>query len=131
MSKDMTQESLAALRVAQSTPDDLIKSFVSPASATTGLQAYNLEAPSKKLYPVLTPLRNSIARVGGGFATQANWKAITNINVNNQRAGVSEGKRGGAIQHTVSDYFAAFRGFGLENSVTFRSQIMHQNYERC
>lgn len=125
----MTPESLAALKVAQSTPDDLIKSFVSPASATTGLQAYNLEAPSKKLYPILTPLRNSIARVGGGFATQANWKAITGINVNNQRAGVGEGKRGGVIQHTVADYFAAFRGFGLENSVTFEANYASKNYE--
>lgn len=126
---DMTNESLAALRVAQSTPDDIIKSFVSPASSTTGLQAYNLEAPSKKLYPVLTPLRNSIARVGGGFATQANWKVITNINVNNQRAGVGEGKRGGLIQHSMSDYFAAFRGFGLENNVTFEANYSAKNFE--
>lgn len=49
--------------------------------------------------------------------------------MNNQRAGVSEGKRGGQIQHTVSDYFAAFRGFGLENSVTFEANYASKNYE--
>lgn len=129
MSQHMTQESLNALKIAQGTPSDLIKSFVSPTSASTGLQAYNLEAPSKKMYPVLTPLRNIIARVSGGYAIQANWKAITNINVNNQRAGVSDGKRGGVIQHTVNDYFAAFRGFGLENSVSFEADYASKNFE--
>lgn len=124
-----TQETLALLKVAQASPDDILKSFVQPGSATTGLQAYNLEGPSKKLYPVLTPLRNSIARIGGGYATQANWKAITNINVNNMRAGVAEGKRGGNIQHAQAEYFAAFRGFGLENNVTFEANYASKNYE--
>lgn len=127
--KNTTQETLALLKVAQSSPDDLIKSFVQPSSATTGLQAYNLEAPSKKLYPVLTPLRNAIPRIGGGFAIQANWRAITNINAANVRAGVSEGKRGGIISHTSSEYLAAFRGFGLENNVTFEAGYASKNFE--
>lgn len=129
MGANTTEETLALLKVAQSSPDDILKSFVQPGSATTGLQAYNLEAPSKKLYPVLTPLRNSIARIGGGYASQANWKAITNINVNNVRGGVAEGKRGGVITHAQSEYFAAFRGFGLENSVTFEANYASKNYE--
>lgn len=129
MGANNTQETLALLKAAQASPDDLIKSFVQPSSAVTGLQAYNLEAPSKKLYPVLTPLRNEIARVGGGFATQANWKAITNINVGNTRAGVAEGKRGGLINHEQSEYFAAFRGIGLENNVTFEAGYASKNFE--
>lgn len=124
-----TAETLNLLKAAQSTPDEILKSFVQPSTATVGLQAYNLEAPSKKLYPVLTPLRNSIPRVGGGYAIQANWKAITNINVGNTRAGVSEGKRGGKIDHTLSEYFAAFRGYGLENSVTFEANYASKNFE--
>ncbi|MEN6630532.1 MAG: hypothetical protein ABFC42_12900 [Sulfuricella sp.] len=124
-----TEETLALLKVAQSTPDDLIKSFTQPASATAGLQAYNLEAPSKKLFPVLTPLRNTIARISGGYASQANWKAITNINVGNVRGGVAEGKRGGAITHAQAEYFAAFRGFGLENYLTFEANYAAKNYE--
>ena len=124
-----TEETLELLKFAQSSPDDLIKSFAQPGSATTGLQAYNLEAPSKKLYPILTPLRNSIPRIGGGYATQANWKAITNINAGNTRIGVSEGKRGGVITHTQSEFLAAFRGFGLENFVTFEANYSSKNYE--
>jgi hypothetical protein len=124
-----TQETLDLLKAAQAAPDDIIKSFVQPSTATTGLQAYNLEAPSKKLYPIMTPLRNAIPRVGGGFAIQANWKTITNINVANVRAGVSEGKRGGVINYTLNEVFAAFRGFGLENNVTFEANYASKNFE--
>lgn len=129
MGANTTQETLELLKAAQTQSDDVIKSFVQPGSATTGLQAYNLEAPSKKLYPILTPLRNSIARIGGGFAIQANWKAITNINTGNVRAGVSEGKRGGVISHEQSEYMAAFRGYGLENNVTFEANYSSKNFE--
>ncbi len=129
MNNEATQETIDLLKVAQSNPDDLIKSFVQPSTATAGLQAYNLEAPSKKLYPVLTPLRNMISRIGGGFAIQANWKVITNINVGNVRAGVGEGKRGGVINHEDADYMAAFRGFGLENNVTFEANYASKNFE--
>ena len=129
MNAATTAETLALLKAAQTTPDDLIKSFVQPGTATTGLQAYNLQIPALNLFPVLTPLRNSIARVQGGFATQANWKAITNINVGNQRAGLSEGKRGGVTSHAQSEYFAAFRGFGLENNVTFEAQYAGKSFD--
>lgn len=129
MGANTTAETLELLKVAQGKPDDIIKSFVQPGSATTGLQAYNLEAPAKKLYPILTPLRNEIPRVGGGFAIQANWKAITNINVANVRAGVSEGQRGGVINYAMQENFAAFRGFGLENNVTFEANYASKNFE--
>lgn len=129
MGNTTTQETLALLKVAQTSPDSLIKSFVQPGNATTGLQAYNLQAPSKKLAPVLTPLRNKIPRVGGGYAVQASWKAITNLNAGNVRAGVSEGKRGGIVNHTLSEYFASFRGYGLENSVTFEANYAAQSFE--
>lgn len=124
-----TQETLAAMKTARSSPDDLIKAFVQPGTATTGLQAYNLEAPSKKLYPILTPLRNKLPRVTGGFSIQANWKTITNINVANVRAGVSEGARGGIIDHQQNEVLAAFRGMGLENNVTFEAGYAAQGYE--
>lgn len=49
---NLTAETLELMKTAQASPSDAIaKNFTQPASATTGLQAYNLEAPSKKLYP--------------------------------------------------------------------------------
>lgn len=109
--------------------DELTKNFTQPSTAASGIQGYDLEAPSKKLYPVLAPLRNSIPRVGGGFAIQANWKAITGINTTRVRAGVSEGQRGGQIQHTSAEYLAAYRGIGLEKSVTFEADYAAKGFE--
>ncbi len=131
MTAQTTQDTLDLMKTAQmkTLPDDILKAFIQPGSPTTGLQAYDLEAPSKKLYPIMTPLRNSIPRVGGGFATQSNWKVINGINIGNQRAGVSEGRRGGVIQHQTADYFAAYRGYGLENNVTFEANYASKNYE--
>ena len=125
----ITDNTLELVKLAQSNPDDIIKSFVQPSTATTGLQAFNLEGPAKLLTPVLTPLRNIITRDTGGFAIQANWKAITDINVGNVRFGVAEGQRGGIITHAQSEYFAAFRGFGGENNVTFEAQYAAKNYD--
>jgi hypothetical protein len=109
--------------------DELTKNFTQPGSATAGIQGYDLEAPSKKLYPLLTPLRNRIPRVGGGFAVQANWKAITGINTTRVRAGISEGNRGAQVSHTSAEYFAAYRGLGLEKSVTFEADYAAKGFE--
>ena len=104
-----TNEILAQLKKAQAAPivDELAKSFSQTATATQGMQLYDLEAPAKLLIPVLTPLRNIIPRRVTGFGAQANWKAITGINAANQRAGVSEGNRGGVITQTLTEYLAA------------------------
>ena len=118
-------EILALLKTAQAAPimDELAKNFVQNNTATQGLQLYDLEAPAKLLIPVLTPLRNIIPRRVTGFGSQANWKAITGINTANQRAGVSEGNRGGLITQTTAEYLAAYRMWGLENNVTFESDL--------
>lgn len=125
-----THEVLNLLKAAQSAPvsDDLAKAWTQPGSATTGLQLYDLEAPAKLLVPVLTPLRNMIPRRADGFGTQANWKAITGINTTNVRAGVSEGNRGGVISQSTAEYLAAYRGFGLENYVTFEADLASKGF---
>ncbi|WP_018610246.1 hypothetical protein [Uliginosibacterium gangwonense] len=109
--------------------NDIAKNFTQPGSATAGIQGYDLEAPSRKLYPVLCPLRNTIPRVGGGFSSQANWRAITGINTTRVRAGVSEGQRGAQTQHSSAEYFAAYRGIGLEKSVSFEADYAAQGFE--
>lgn len=127
----LAQETLDAVKSAQASPlpDEIAKYFTQTATATQGFQAYDLEAPSKKLYPVLTPLRNRIARDVSGFGSQANWKSVTGINTANQRAGVSEGNRGGVIAQTLSENLAAYRGYGLENYVTFEGDLASKGFE--
>lgn len=124
-------QALDAIKAAQqkATTENLQKGFTQPTNPLEGLQAYDLEAPAKKFYPILTPLRNMIPRVTNGYGTQASWKVIDGININNQRAGVSEGRRGGVIQHSTKDYHSSYRGYGLENNVTFEADYAAKNFE--
>lgn len=104
----------------------------------TGLQYYDLEGQAKRLYPVLTPLRNSISRVSksGGAGSAAHWKAITGINVldsGNANSpvfiGVSEGNRNAVMSLTEVDKLATYQGIGIENSVTFEAEYGSQGFD--
>jgi hypothetical protein len=122
-----TQATLDAIKSAAPTalPDELAKGI----TQATGLVAYDLEPGAKLLYPVLTPLRNEIPRVKANGGTATNWKQITAINTNRQRAGVSEGNRGGVIATSVVDKTAAYRGIGLEDFVTFEADDASQGFD--
>ena len=129
---NLTARTIELIKASYTNPlkdDDLAKAFTQSGSPTTGLTYYDLEAPAKTLYPVLTPLRNKTPRVGAGRGTQANWKAITGININALSGGVSEGNRGGVIATQVSEYFAAYRGIGFEDYVTFESDFAGEGYD--
>lgn len=121
---NITADSLAKIREAQQRPildEVLAKAFTQSSGATTGLTYYDLQDGALALYPVVTPLRNKIARVGAGRGIQANWKAVTGININSLAVGVSEGNRGGVVATSTQDYMAAYRGLGLEDYVTFEA----------
>ncbi len=125
MEPNLVQSTLAAFKEAQRKPlnDPLLKSTFSESSvATSGITWYDLEPGARLLYPVLTPLRNSIPRVSGRGGIQANWRAITAINSGNVSAGVSGGNRGAVIAVQTKDYIAAYRGIGLEANVDFEAE---------
>lgn len=123
-------DTIELLKQAMASPsDDLAKAFLESSSATSGLTYYDLEAPAKTLYPVLTPLRNAIARVSGKGGIQANWRAITGINTGKMSIGVSEGNRSGVITTSTEDYLAAYRGIGLEDYVTFEATYAGQGFD--
>jgi hypothetical protein len=136
MNTQELQQTLELIRKAQATPmgdprlDGLAKStFAQSASATSGLTFYDLELGAKLLYPVLTPLRNSIPRVSGKGGIQAAWRAITGINSNGLRVGVSGGNRGGVMAVTTADYTAAYKGIGIESNVDFEAQYAGQGFD--
>lgn len=108
---------------------EMQKAYTQSATATTGLTMYSLEAPAKLLYPVMTPLRNKIPRVGGGQGIQANWKAIVALNTGNVSIGVSEGNRGGVQSTSIVDYFAAFKSMGIEDFVTYEAQRAAEGFD--
>lgn len=130
MNAQTTQETLELLKAAQGMPNsELAKAWTQSNSAISGITAYDLEAPSKKLYPVITPLRNSIPRVSGKGGIQANWRAVTAINSTSVLPGVSGGNRGGIISTTTADYTASYKGLGLEDTVTFEADYASENFE--
>lgn len=130
MNSQTTQDTLELVKKAQQNPDGaLAKAWTQSGSATSGLTAYDLEGPAKKLYPVLTPLRNSIPRVSGRGGIQANWRAITGINTNKMSAGLGQGNRGGVIATSTQDYNAAYKGIGLDDYATFEADMAAEGFD--
>ncbi len=105
--------------------DPLAKSF----TTGTGLVAYDLQPKALQLYPVITPLRNKIARVKANGGTATNWKAITGINTGHMALGISEGNRGGIPTTTVQNYMATYKAFGMEDNVTFEADYAADGYD--
>lgn len=130
MNAAVTAETLALVKAAQGNPSsELAKAWTQSASAISGITAYDLEAPSKKLYPVITPLRNEIPRVSGKGGIQANWRAVTGVNTGGVLPYVSQGNRGAVIATSVADYTASYKGLGLEDTVTFEADYAAENFE--
>jgi hypothetical protein len=130
MNAQTTQETLALMKAAQQSPNsELAKAWTQSNSAIGGITAYDLEAPSKKLYPVLTPLRNKIPRVSAKGGIQANWRAVTGINTAKTAIGLSEGNRGAVMTTTTADYTAAYKGYGLDDNVTFEADYASEGFE--
>lgn len=123
----LTMESLALMKNATTTGIQV----------ATGFQFYDLEAKAKRLYPVLTPLRNEIARVTKpGYGVQPHWKVLANINASafgitsgSVFIGVSEGNRNAQMPTVEVDYTAPYKGIGLENSVTFEAEYAGQGFD--
>lgn len=130
MSKD-TNATLQLVKdaMAKADPTILHKAWTQSGSATSGITAYDLEAPAKKLYPVITPLRNMIPRVSGKGGIQANWRAVTGINTTNINPGVSQGNRSRVITTSTADYTAAYKALGLEDYVTFEAEYAGEGFD--
>lgn len=130
MNTQNTAETLALLKAAQQNgSDELLKAWTQSNSAVSGITAYDLEAPAKQLYPVITPLRNEIPRTSGKGGIQANWRAVTAINSTGMSPYVSGGNRSGVISTSTADYTAAYKGLGLEDSVTFEADYAAEDFQ--
>jgi hypothetical protein len=121
----LTAEAIDAFRQAAqvATPSlaaDLQKSGITTA---TGFDAYDLQAPAKQLFPVLTPIRNKIPRVSGGGGTATNWKAVTGINTSKLRGFVPEGRRNGQVNTSVVEKDAKYKTLGLEDAITIEAEL--------
>ncbi len=114
-------------------PNDL-KKATGTITLANNLVAYDLEAPAKNLYPVLTPIRNAIPRItrGAGAGDAAHWVQVDAI-AGNSIAGIlpwiPEGQRAGRMQITTSPKSASYKTIGLETDVTFEAQSAGMGFE--
>lgn len=135
----ITQETLDAVRSSLSDPSALVDMVGAPLrkDATTtgittglGLVGVNLEAPSKKLFPVLSPLRNRIPRRAAAVgSTAVQWKAITKINAGRLKPGVSEGERNAFLQTQEIDRSQTYKTIGLDDFTNFEAIQASRGYE--
>ena len=123
----LTQDTLDAIKAQVGL--EIQKAWTQPGSAISGINYYNLEEGAKKLYPVITPLRNLIPRVKTSGGIQANWRAITGINTANLGAGVSFGNRAPVMSSTTQDYTAAFKAYGFEDNVQFEADFTAERFD--
>jgi hypothetical protein len=100
-------------------------------STALGFNFYDLQGPAYFIFPLLTPLIQSIPKVGkvnDGTGTVAHWKATTNPNASNEYVGVSEGQRGRIATPNEVDYYATYKELGMEGGVTFTAQFAGEGY---
>ncbi len=98
----------------------------------TGLSAYDLQAPAKNLFPIVTPLRNSlprVARLNPGDA--ARWRTITSILGSGYDAmgWVPEGQRTASMSYSAQAQVAPYLTLGEEDTVTFEAEAAAQGFE--
>lgn len=100
-------------------------------STTTGLVNYDLQAPAKNLYPVNTPLRNSLPRVKGNGDVATRWKVVSAINGSGYQAmpWVAEGQRTAVMTLTEADKLATYKTLGEEASLTFEAWSAAEGFE--
>jgi hypothetical protein len=125
----VTQETIDLAKQALQQP--LAKDAVTQGYTTaTGITGYNLERPAKSLFPVLAPFRNSLPRVKAPIgAPAAHWKAITGINVTNQRATTGFGYAGNLVSTAEKDFMAAYQVISLGDSVQYDAQIQAEGFQ--
>src|SRR6516164_42887 len=122
-------EDIAAyiLRNAGIDPGELKKTI----TTGTGLIAFDLQAPAKNLYPVNTPIRNRIPRVGGGVGTATNWRQVNAIIGSgfDNTGWMPEGQRAGQMSHNTSNRSATYATLGEEDAVTFEAISAGRDFE--
>src|SRR5262245_9556570 len=124
----ITQDSLDLVKGALAKPDEALAKSISTA---TGLLAYDLQAPAKNLYPFVTPIRNTMPRVGGGTGSATNWRQVNAIIGSgfDSMGWVPEGQRSGTMAYSTSNKSATYVTIGEEDAATFEAISAGRTFE--
>jgi hypothetical protein len=98
-------------------------------SSALGYNFYDLRPPVMMIFPVNTPMRASIPRVGpvnAGVGTFATWNAVTSPGY--PYGGASEGHRVQARTPNRIPYVSPYREIGSEGEVTLTAQFAGEGY---
>src|SRR5579875_1931121 len=121
---EITAETLAMIKPSVS------KALSQGYTVGLGLTGYELEEPSKKLFPVWSPFRNRIPRTKAAIGSQAaHWKAITRINATRQRPSVGWGAAGPLVTTEELDYQSNYYPIALGDTVQMDAQMLAQGFE--
>jgi hypothetical protein len=125
----ITDQTFAQFKAAIAAENELRKA--NTVTTSTGLVAYDLQAPAKNLYPVNTPILATLPRVGGGTGKATNWRQVTAITGSGYDAmgWVPEGQRAGAMSLTEADKLATYVTIGEEEAVTFEAEGAARGFE--
>ena len=122
--------SLAA--TTQETLELMKASLAKTVTISTGLTAYDLQAPAKNLYPTITPLRNSVPRVQRQFpGDAARWRTIASITGSgyDSMGWIPEGQRSASMSYVATPMVAPYVTLGEEDTVTFEAEAAAQGFE--
>ena len=99
-------------------------------TTAVGYNFYDLRGPAYLIYPVNTPLRNSLPRwgkVNAGYGLAVNWK-YTYLSPGTSYAGAAEGQRVAYATPGENDAVATYAELGVERSVTFTAEFAGEGY---
>lgn len=147
MTKSMSPDVLDSLNTALASQSaitgDIVKDLTLTSPISTGLVAYDLEAPAKLIFPKMTPLRNKLARKKG-FGTSHRLKVISAITGSSTGSpdifpgitdstantfGASSYNRGAKIGYAGYDRSFVYKQFSLSDNVPFSAQFQGQGYQ--
>ena len=151
LEKSVSPEVLASIAPqldrAKGVEADLAKEWLSNSPLSSGLVAYDLQAPAKYLVPRTTPLVNRTPRTTQGVGTTARFKQILGVSnsgtggvadlspfFNSETAsatsgGVSGLRRPPNISYAAADQAVIFQEQGLTDIVSMKAFYQSQGYE--
>lgn len=147
LTKSMSPDALASLTTAldaqRSAGMDIVKDLTLTNPISTGLVAFDLEAPAKLIFPKMSPLRNKLAR-RKGVGTSHRIKVINAItgsesgvadtfpgitDSTSNTFGAGSYNRGAKIGYAGYDRSFVYKQFSLSDNVPFSAQFQGQGYQ--
>jgi hypothetical protein len=129
----LTQQTMDMMKGSLGSPTDRFgNNLTKGVSISTGLTWYDLAAPAKMLYPIITPLRNAIPRTMKKTpGNAAHWKQIMALQGSGFDAmgWVPEGQRSGTMSYQSNDMAATYVTLGEEDYLTFEAEAAAEGLE--